>query len=122
MEALLAESFLYTGGMGGSQGKQEWLAGLAERRLGAATKAREQKTAELAAQNGRGTVLLLTGLRAGESNEYGIEVHGNTAVVNRRYAIRNDDGSERCLRYVRVYQLNGGRWQLVSHRYIHALD
>jgi hypothetical protein len=122
LEAMLADTFLYTGGMGGSQSKAEWLGELTERRQSADTKSREAKTAEMASRIGRGTVLLLTGLRVGESTDYAVEIHGEIAVANRRYAIVNPDGTERCLRYVRVYRRAAAGWQLLSHRYIHAVD
>lgn len=122
LRSLLSDDFQYTGGMGGSQSKSEWLGGLQSRRQGAESKDREAKTAERAKQQNRGTVLLLTGLRAGESTGYEVEVHGDVAIANQRYSIQDADGSERCLRYVRVYRREGDAWRLISHRYIHAID
>jgi hypothetical protein len=122
LEALLSEDFCYTGGMGGSQTKSAWLGGLLERGLSSETKDREAKTRARAAENNRATVLLLTGLRAGESIGYEVELHGDVGIANRVYSIQDADGSERCLRYVRVYRLESGSWRLLSHRYIHAVD
>ena len=122
LEKMLADGFVYTGGMGGSQSKSEWLSGLRARRQSPELKDRELKTAERAVERNHGTVLLLTGLRVGESTDYGIEMHGDIAIANRRYSIEEPDGSTRCLRYVRVYRGTEDRWLLVSHRYIHAID
>jgi len=122
LQEILADDFVYTGGMGGGQSKIEWLSGLAARRGSPESKQRELETAQRAVEKNRGTVLLLTGLRVGESTDYGIEMHGEIAIANQRYAIEDPDGSARCLRYVRVYRKTENRWQLVSHRYIHAID
>ena len=122
LKEILSDDFAYTGGMGGSQSKAEWLSGLPARRGSPEAKKRELETAQRSAEKNRGTVLLLTGLRVGESTDYGIEMHGDIAIANQRYALEDPDGSARCLRYVRVYRKTGDRWQLVSHRYIHAID
>lgn len=122
LEALLSDDFNYTGGNGGSQSKDEWLAGLADRRSGETVAKREADTNERAKQHNRGTVLLLTGLRVGESTGYEVEIHGDIGIANRCYSIQDPDGSDRCLRYVRVYRLEPGGPVLLSHRYIHAVD
>ena len=122
LDAILADDFAYTGGGGGTQSREEWLPGLTSRRQSAEAKSQHAKTLQRAADHGRGTILLLTGLRVGEETEYQIEAHGDIAVANRRYTIQDADGTERCLRYVRVYKLQGSAWHLLSHRYIHAVD
>jgi ketosteroid isomerase-like protein len=122
LERLIADDFVYTGGQGGHISRGEWIAAQLMRRLTPDGEAQAAKTRERAAQAGRGTVLLLTGLRVGEPDEYETELHGDVAIVNRRYSIQDADGSERCLRCVRVYRQQGNEWRLISHRYIHAVD
>jgi hypothetical protein len=122
LRAITTDDFRFTFGTGDSLDREGWIARLPARRLSPEAKSQDAKTEERARENKRGTVMLLTGLRAGESNDYVIEVHGDAAIANRRYSILDPDGSERCLRYVRVYRANGGAWQLVSHRYIHSVD
>jgi hypothetical protein len=70
----------------------------------------------------KGTVLLFTGLRVGDADDAEVELHGDIAIVNRSNQIEDPDGSQRCLRSVRVYQRQDAAWRLLSHRYIHAVD
>ena len=122
LERLIADDFVYTGGQGGHQSREEWIASQPLKRQTPQGEAQAAKTMERAEQAGRGTVLLLTGLRVGEAEEPEIELHAPFALVNRLYSILDADGSERCLRYVRAYRLEQGAWRLISHRYIHAVD
>ena len=122
LDALLSADFRYTGGNSTSMSRREWILTLSSRRLTQQAKTDEAKTYERAKEHDRSTVLLLTGLRVGQSTEYGVEVHGDVAIANRRYTILEADGSERCLRYVRIYRHEGEDWRLASHRYVHAVD
>jgi hypothetical protein len=121
LRACLAEGFHYVGGMGAGIDAGTWLANVAKRSAPEA-KEREEATRQRATAAGRETVLLLTGLRVGEADQHEVELHGDVAIANKRYKIQDTDGSERCLRYVRVFRKTGGPWLLLSHRYIHAVD
>jgi hypothetical protein len=121
LRSLLADGFHYVGGMGAGIDAETWLANVAKRGALEA-KEREEQTRQRARAAGRGTVLLLTGLRVGAADQHEVELHGDIAIANKRYAIQDPDGSERCLRYVRVYRKADGAWLLLSHRYIHAVD
>lgn len=121
LRRLLAPGFHYVGGMGAGIDAEQWLANVAKRGTPEA-KEREEQTRQRAASAGRETVLLLTGLRVGASDQHEVELHGDIAIANKRYAIQDADGGERCLRFVRVYRKMDGDWRLLSHRYIHAVD
>jgi hypothetical protein len=118
---LISVDFTYTGGQGGHSSRSEWIVS-ALKRATPQGEAQAAKTLERAASASRGTVLLMTGLRVGEAADREMEIYGDVAIVNRAYSIQDADGSERCLRYVRVYRYENGDWRLLSHRYIHAVD
>ena len=122
LESIIADDFLYTSGVGAGLSRQQWMETYPFKRATPEQEKRAEETRQRAALLGRGTVLLVTGLRVGEENQYEIEVHGPVAVANRRYSIQDPDGSERCLRYVRVYRQEGDTWRLVSHRHVHSVD
>jgi hypothetical protein len=122
LEQIILDDFTYTGGQGGHISRSEWITNQALKRTTPEGEAQAAKTRERAAAAGRGTVLLMTGLRVGEAEDREFEIHDDVAIVNRVYSIQDGDGSERCLRYVRVYRLVSGEWRLLSHRYIHAVD
>ena len=122
LEQIILDDFTYTGGQGGHISRSEWITNQAMKRATPQGEAQATKTRERAAAAGRRTVLLMTGLRVGEAEDREVEIHGDVAIVNRLYSIQDADGSERCLRYVRVYRLVNGDWRLASHRYIHAVD
>ena len=122
LEQIILDDFTYTGGQGGQISRSEWITNQALKRSTPEGEAQAAKTRGRAAAAVRGTVLLMTGLRVGEAEEREVEIHDDVAIVNRVYSIQDADGSERCLRYVRVYRLVNGDWRLLSHRYIHAVD
>jgi ketosteroid isomerase-like protein len=122
LTSIMANDFSFVGGNGTTQDRDGWISNVLGRRQTPAGKEQAAATVERAASLSRGTVLLLTGLRVGESDEHEVEVHGDVALANRRYFIHDPDGSERCLRYVRLYRRTDAGWRLVSHRYIHAVD
>lgn len=122
LEQIILDDFTYTGGQGGHISRSEWITNQALKRATPLGEAQAERTRERAAEAGRGTVLLMTGLRVGKAEAREVEIHDDVAVVNRLYSILDADGSERCLRYVRIYRLVNGDWRLASHRYIHAID
>ena len=122
LEQIILDDFTYTGGQGGHISRTEWITNQALKRGTPQGEAQAAKTRERATEAGRSMVLLMTGLRVGQAEDREIEIHDDVAIVNRMYSIQDADGSERCLRYVRVYRLVNGDWRLASHRYIHAVD
>jgi hypothetical protein len=122
LESIMSDDFLYTSGVGAGLSRDQWLETYPLKRSTPEQEKRAEATRKRAAAQGRGTVLLVTGLRVGEENQYEIEIHGPVAIANKRYSIQDPDGSERCLRYVRVYRQEAEGWRLVSHRHVHSVD
>jgi ketosteroid isomerase-like protein len=50
------------------------------------------------------------------------EVHGDVAVSRGNLDVVYDDGRRLVFRYVRVYRLDDGHWQPISHRTLYAKD
>src|SRR5215213_11115809 len=98
LEQIILDDFTYTGGQGGHISRSEWITNQALKRATPQGEAQAAKIRERAAASGKGTVLLMTGLRVGAAEDRQLEIHGDVAIVNRVYSIQDADGSERCLR------------------------
>jgi ketosteroid isomerase-like protein len=91
---LLAADFRYNHSTGHSQNKTEWLDGLKP----------------------------LVGRRERVASGVEIEVHGDVAVAMGDLDIVWTDGRHNYDRYVRVYRLSDGNWQVMSQRTVQAAD
>src|SRR3954447_5108263 len=89
LESIMADDFLYTSGVGAGLSRSEWLATYPLKRSTPEQEKRSEQTRQRAAAESRGTVLLVTGLRVGEENQYEIEVHGPIAIANKRFSIQD---------------------------------
>jgi polyisoprenoid-binding protein YceI len=127
---ICADDLVYFGGTGASQNREEWIATLSSRNTENAQR-NTRLTQERADAQGYNTFMLLTGLRVGYEDEFEVEYHGNFCYAFKRYQIQDSmpgeallPGDWRCLRAVRGwrYDPDMGRWRLISHRYIHAVD
>jgi ketosteroid isomerase-like protein len=94
VDTLLADDFIYTHSTGKVETKAEWIDGLKP----------------------------LTGKRRRVASGITAELHGDVAVVWGDVDINWGDGRSMLNRYVRVYQMQDGRWQAISQRTLKAPD
>jgi ketosteroid isomerase-like protein len=95
LETILADDYLYTHANGNQQTKREYIDATASN----ATPPRRSLS------------------------EIEVELHGDVAITRGNLDVVHGNGRPTSfMRYVRVYRLNGGRWQPISHRTVYATD